>query len=80
MPNFHGNSDPVRTDLDFTYHAPRDPETIEAHEAVNAFMLRVARELDNLLHGSREKSLVMTKLQEARMWANACVAIQGAQR
>lgn len=63
------------TDIDknFTYHAPKDDQTaryISIREKGKSF----ARLINELCPPSRERSLAMTKLEEAVMWANASIA------
>lgn len=57
----------------FTYHAPKDGQPQMYTDIRNK-----AKELAILLDGtcpeSREKSLALTKLEEAVMWANASIA------
>lgn len=57
----------------FTYHAPKEGQPIK-YEALR----NNAKDLANLINGlcpySREKSLAITKLEEAVMWANASIA------
>lgn len=60
----------------FTYHAPKagQPEIyqkIREQAKVTAFLF------NELCPDSREKSLAMTKLEEAVMWANAAIARNG---
>lgn len=57
----------------FTYHAP-DPAKARAHETVRNTVRNLAVYLDSLLTDGREKSLVMTHLEEATFWANASLA------
>ncbi|SDP60485.1 hypothetical protein SAMN04487905_10611 [Actinopolyspora xinjiangensis] len=59
----------------FTYHAPTD-DRIEQHEQVRAEVRELAHRLNDTLPEGREKSVVMTKLEEALMWANAAIARQ----
>lgn len=47
----------------------RDRGTVEREACKQA-----AHTLDRMLHGSREKSLALTKLEEAMFWANASIA------
>ena len=57
----------------FTYHAPKGDQPAR-YELIRD----KARELAELMNGScpesREKSLAMTRLEEAVMWANASIA------
>ena len=61
----------------FTYHAP-DFAAVEKHEAVNAMTRSVALGLLDVVPQSRGLSLALTKLEEARMWANQAIAVEGA--
>lgn len=57
----------------FTYHAPK-----EGQPAIYQRLREKAKELayliDELVPASREKSLALTKLEEASFWANAGIA------
>lgn len=57
----------------FLYHQP-GPAAQWRHAAINSEMLATARKLCGLMPPCRERSVMLTKLQEARMWANAAVA------
>lgn len=62
----------------FSYHPPRDEVTKEDHEFVRTVLMRAAHHLDHRIpDDSREKSLAITKLEEAMMWANAAIARRG---
>lgn len=57
----------------FTYHAPKDDQTaryISIREKGKSF----ARLIEEFCPNSRERSLALTKLEEAVMWANAAIA------
>lgn len=53
---------------------PGTPDTAPLYEANRALAKSVASAWDQNLPDGREKSLALTALQEALMWANASVA------
>lgn len=57
----------------FSYHAPHGAKILN-HSKVRQDLLYVAQEFNSLLPEGREKSLAMTKLEEAMFWANASIA------
>ena len=57
----------------FTYHAPKEDQ-IARYTEIRQNAKLTAELLDKLCPDSREKSLAMTKLEEAVMWANASIA------
>lgn len=57
----------------FAYHAPKYGQT-ERYEALREKGKGLAYLIDEQCPNSREKSLAMTKLEEAVMWANASIA------
>jgi len=63
------------TDIEnrFTYHAPK-PGQPEIYTAIRDKAKELAVMLDINCPDSREKSVALTKLEEAVMWANASVA------
>ena len=60
-------------DRRFDFHRPTG-DKVAQHEACRASFKKFAAELDEHLPPGREKSLVMTKLEEALMWSNAAIA------
>lgn len=64
-------------DLDnrFNYHAPT-PERAKKHEVVRHLLRQVSGFLNGELPEGREKSLAVTKLEEAMFWANASISRQ----
>lgn len=64
------------TDIDhrFDYHPPRDDATRDRHEAVREVLKVAATALNMTVPDGREKSLAITALEEAMMWANAAIA------
>jgi plasmid stabilization system protein ParE len=63
-----------QSDVDriFDHHPPDDDEAL-AHEEVREVFKRVAIVMSNLPAG-RERSLVLTKLEEASFFAHAAIA------
>lgn len=57
----------------FTYHPPKGDQA-ERYEEIRQLGRTMANEIDAMCPESREKSLAITKLEEAVMWANAAVA------
>jgi len=57
----------------FTYHPPSNTQA-ETYEALQAIALNYARTIDQQCPDSREKSLALTHLEQAVMWANAAIA------
>ena len=57
----------------FTYHAPKGDQPAMYEELRNEARL-LAVTINDLCPESREKSLAITKLEEAVFWANASIA------
>lgn len=57
----------------FTYHPPQEGQP-EKYSILRDEAKALAYRIDGLCPDSREKSLAMTKLEEAVMWANAAIA------
>lgn len=58
----------------FGYHPPKNEATIKEHELVRAQTKGIAHYWSGNLPEGREKSLAITKLEEAMFWANAAIA------
>ena len=58
----------------FTYHAPTGTQP-ERYQLIRAGAKELAKIIANLCPESREKSIALTNLQQAVMWANASIAI-----
>lgn len=59
----------------FGYHPADSEEVRVAHSRVRHNCGEVAEYLNGLLPESREKSLAITKLEEAMHWANKAIAL-----
>lgn len=57
----------------FTYHAPKDGQP-ERYTQIRAKAKELAELVVELAPSSRERSLALTKIEEAVMWANAAIA------
>ncbi len=57
----------------FRFH-PATAKTGPTHDAVRSEVLALACTLTTLVPAGRHRSLMLTSLQEAMMWANAAVA------
>jgi hypothetical protein len=62
-----------RIEGDFTYHAP-DGETAERYIKLRRDAKALAKLMVELCVDSRERSVAITKLEEALFWANAAIA------
>jgi hypothetical protein len=58
----------------FNYHPPLTEDRRETHATIRSELLDVAEWLNEQLPDGREKSLAVTKLEEAMFWANAALA------
>ena len=57
----------------FKYHAPKEGQP-QKYERIRSLAKDLAYLIDGDCPNSREKSLAMTKIEEAVMWANASIA------
>jgi hypothetical protein len=57
----------------FTYHLPKEGQP-EKYTKIRNIAIELAELIDWECPESREKSLSITKLEEAVMWANASIA------
>ena len=57
----------------FTYHPPKEGQA-NRYQCIRDTAKGFALLLEGICPDSREKSLAMTKLEEAVMWANASIA------
>jgi len=57
------------------HHVPANDKVGLMHGEVRLLFTHLSTQLNDLLPDCREKSLMLTKLDEARMWGNAAVAL-----
>jgi hypothetical protein len=57
----------------FTYHAPTGDQPSK-YSYLRSAGLEFASDIDDMCPDSREKSLALTRVEEAVMWANAAIA------
>lgn len=62
-----------RIEWDFGDHAP-DEARARVHEYIREVFHNTADHINQYILESREKSLAITKLEEAMFWANAAIA------
>ena len=62
-----------RIENNFKYHAPKEGQP-EKYTALREKAKELAYLIDELCPDSREKSLAITNLEQATMWANASIA------
>jgi hypothetical protein len=65
--------EPQKLEKRFTYHAPKGDQP-KRYNDLRAAAREFAEAINALCPDSREKSLAMTSLEEAVMWANASIA------
>jgi hypothetical protein len=64
---------PEELEARFTYHAPKGDQA-QRYQRIRSDAAQFAALLDDLVPESREKSLALTNLEQAVMWANAAIA------
>lgn len=65
---------PEELDRRFDFHPADTEDRQSAHMNVRTRCKSLARRIDELCPDGREKSLAITALEEAMMWANAAIA------
>ncbi|MCO6436533.1 MAG: hypothetical protein J5J06_05550 [Phycisphaerae bacterium] len=71
------NVHPTTTEMiehNFTHHVPVNEAVCRLHADVRKACRKAALDIAFLCPESRERSLALTKLEEAMMWANAAIA------
>ncbi|MDR3560500.1 MAG: hypothetical protein P4N59_03520 [Negativicutes bacterium] len=66
----------ARIENNFKYHAPKANQPV-MYEAIREKAKELAYLIDALCPDSRERSVAMTELETAVMWANAAIARNG---
>jgi hypothetical protein len=61
----------------FNFHPATDPEVGQRHQNVRNRCLHLATELSKVVPPGREKTLMITKIEEVMFWANAGIAREG---
>lgn len=63
-------------DLDskFDHHPSTSEDIADAHQTVRNTLRTACEVLDDLILDGREKSLAITKIEEAMFWSNAAIA------
>lgn len=62
-------------DQRFSFH-PATDETRAQHERARFILRGAAIQINKVIPAGREAAVVMTKLEEALMWANKAIAMQ----
>jgi hypothetical protein len=57
----------------FRYHKP-DSDRLQRHTDVTELMLATAKAITAITPAGRGQAMALTKLEEARMWANMAIA------
>ena len=63
----------TRIEYNFSFH-PATDVTGPQHDAIRGLIRDAAHQLVDIVPDGREQSLMLTKLEEAMMWANAGIA------
>lgn len=66
--------DPEDINSRFRYYPAKDEETKRYHETIRESCTELAHYVNGTVPDGREKSLAITKIEEAMMWANAGIA------
>lgn len=71
----HAERDPIEALYwSLTNHAPDDPATIDRFDEIRGDAKLLGRDILELCPASRERSLAITHLEEAVMWATKSIA------
>lgn len=61
-------------DENFKHHPPSTPEVIAKHESVRKTLRAAAQDLLKIIPPCRERSIVLTNIEQAMFWGNAGIA------
>lgn len=64
---------PAELETRFTYHPPKGDQA-ERYELIRSWAHELAKTIERKVPDSREKSLAITHVEQAVMWANAGIA------
>lgn len=67
----------MKLDLELTFgpYRPQNQKTAQLYPKIVDAVKSLAYLIEDICPESREKSVAFTKLQEAKMWANAAIAL-----
>lgn len=71
---YGGERDRGSLDNRFGYHKPTSQNIVDFHQGIRVACHELALIVEEHVPESREKSLAMTKIEEAMFWANAGIA------
>ena len=72
----HDDRQPESIRARFTFHPPT-PTRAKHHEAITEACIRLAEAIELACPPCRARSVAITKIEEAKMWANAALAVHG---
>lgn len=72
--SFHSPDTTADVERRFSFHPADTVQRQTGHEGIRASCKAIAHHFDRVLPAGREKSLALTKLEEAMFWANAAIA------
>jgi hypothetical protein len=73
-PDYSDNEVLAALENNFTYHPVKDNTQSVRYNEIRSYAKGLARKIGRDCPPSRERSLALTKLEEAVMWANAAIA------
>ena len=61
----------------FRHHPPKDAGVANLHREIQELAIEATVRIARLIKPSRERSLFITHMQDAKMWANTALACHG---